>query len=958
VTEPTDPARWRAVERVLDAALDLPPGERPVFLDEACGSDAALRAEVESLLSAHEQAHDYLERPVASVRDALASAFRPGQRVGPYRLLGEIGRGGLGVVFLAADARLDRKVALKLLPAWRSADPEARARFRREAMAAAALDHPGVCTVYEIGDSDDEAPYIAMAYVEGESLRDRIARGPLSVATAIDIAIQMASALGHAHERGIVHRDIKPANVMVTPEGEARLVDFGIAKLKGAATALTRQGATPGTVAYMSPEQTRGGEVDQRTDIWATGVVLYEMIAGRPPFGGDNEQARAYGILNQDPDPLASVRPGIPRSLDRIVARALAKDPARRYRRIGELSGDLEAARDRPHWRGPARPRGFGALRGRTGRRVLLGALLAAAGLAAVAFVRGLGQGAASPLYLSILLPPGQELFSEQFRRFAVSPDGTQLVYVEGTQGHRELYHRSLDSARSPRPVPGTEGALDPFFSPDGRWVGFFADEELRKVSLDGGAPQRITGAPTQTSRGAAWGTDGTIILPLGQTSGLFRVSENGGVPDPLTVPGDARGGAAHFFPQILPGGRSALFTTWRPEEGILGAAMLDLETGEWEEIAGGCFGARYSPTGHLVCAEVEGVIPTGNLLVAPFTPGRHEPGGPFASVPMPESPGYDFALSGTGTLVYAVDTPPLRRLTWVDRDGRRVLLGDGFGWASAADLSPDGSRVAFALTVETGRQELWLYDVGAGTSARVSGDGSINNMPLWFPDGERVVFNSLRSPAGIYGMRPDGGDSATLVLRRRGNILVPGSFSSDQRVFLYTELHPRTLGDIWVHWLDDGSDTPLILTPHDEKTPMLSPDDRWLAYASDESGRDEVYVRPFPGPGAPIQVSAEGGREPLWSPDGTELFFRWGDTLMAAPVRSEPTFSAGRAVRLFGGRYEGPYIGARNYDVGPDGRFLMVHVEPTSPQDRLEVVVNWFDEIQRIAPGGGSPES
>lgn len=953
MAEPVDRDRWRAVEEVLDGALDLPHEKRPEYLDHACAGDEDLKAEVESLIEAHEEAGDYLEVPAASLESALAASYRPGQRIGPYELVREIGRGGLGLVYLAVDTRLARQVALKLLPASSTADPQARARLQREARAASALDHPNICTIYEMGESEVGDPYIAMAHIRGESLRDRIARGPLPLSDAIDIAVQTARGLSYAHEHGIVHRDVKPANLIVTPEGRVQIVDFGLAKGRGAPT-LTRAGVNPGTVAYMSPEQIQGEAVDSRTDIWALGVVLYEMIAGQAPFRGEDDHSRTYAILNQDPQPLTATRVGVPLALEPVLAKVLAKDPERRYQHVDELPVDLRSA---VMERTGVIPGASAWSRKRVGSRVLapvlVGVMLGAVITWAVLRAPGREAGSTPPssLHLSLALPADQELAGTIFRRFALSPDGRVLVYAARDNGQQLLHVRPLDRAES-RSIPGTENARDPFFSPDGQWVGFFAAGELRKVPVDGGAPLKICDAPTETSRGASWGPDGTIILPLGQLSGLFRVSDAGGTPEPLTVPSGNPGASGHFFPQILPDGGRVLFTIWSGD--AWSTAILRLDTGEWEEVGQGCAAARYLATGHLVCADMRGVTPTGTLLAAPFDPGQPARSGSFVSLSGLSAHGqFDFAISSNGTLVYAAGASGVGKTAavWVDRAGLSTRLEANVEGHLTPVLSPDGRRVAATRMVGAGREELWLYDLERGTAAQLSATSAISNLPVWSPDGERILFNSLLSPPGLYAVSPDLSGTPALLLAREEDILVPGSFSADGRILVYTELNSRTLGDLWTLSLVDGSVTPLLRSPANERSPAFSPDGRWLSFASDESGIDQVYVRAYPGPGPPIRVSTDGGREPVWSRDGSELFYRHEGAMMAVPVRTQGAFGSGRPIRLFEGRYATEYKGRSNYDVGPDGRFLMVELEEGSEGLRLGVILNWFDELERLVP-------
>ena len=951
MTGGVDADRWRRVEQLLDAALALPPEERPAYVEEACGSDAALHGEVTSLLKAHGEAGSYLHQPVGSVRAAFDAPYGAGDRIGPYHIVEKLGQGGLGVVYLAEDTRLDRKVALKLLLGSRVVDPESRSRFEREAKAASGLDHPNICTVYEIGESEAGHPFIAMRYVEGETLAAKTARGPCTIEQAVDWGSQVARGLAFAHSHGIIHRDIKPANLIVTPANTVMIVDFGLAKWKDAPT-LTRAGAALGTVAYMSPEQLRGDSVDARSDIWSLGVVLYEMISGQRPFRYDHDQALALAILSTDPQPLTALRAGVPLGLESVVAKALAKNPDHRYQHADELPVDLSAAIEMGH-----------GVPGRTSETALrrhrrrFGAVVAV-GLAGVvagaALTSLLGRGGESepgtPIHLSLTLPPEAGLVGGGNRPVALSPDGTRLVYASTGVGEGLLHVRELRN-REGRSVPGTEGARDPFFSPDGRWVGFFADGALHKVSLGGGVPQRVSAAPTATNRGASWGPDGTIVLPLGQTSGLFRVSSDGGEPEQLTWPPEGQAGG-HFFPQHLPNGEHVLFTVW--DGARFSTAVVSLETGTVETIAEGCNAARYVHSGHLVCPEADGARLSGNYLVAPFDLSDLRTVGSLVPLSRPSrTRGPAFAVSESGTLVYAGSSGFGRgtRLTIVDRQGRSTPISELGAGGITPSVSPDGAHIALTRVVGNGELELWLYETATGTRARLSRDATISNLPVWWPDGERILYNSGVPAPGLYSVARTGGEPSALVVPRHEHIQSPGAFTPDGTVLLFTEIHERTLGDIWTYSTVDGGLTPLIRTPANERTPSLSPDGRWLAYASDESGRDDVYVRPFPGPGAPIHVSGDGGQAPVWSRDGRELFYRRGSAVVAVPVDDDGTIRGGRATELFDGDFQSEYLAARNYDVLPDGRFVMIEYETSPSAARLDVVLNWFEEVRGVAP-------
>jgi eukaryotic-like serine/threonine-protein kinase len=912
------------------------------------------------------RAFDYDELPHMTIG--------PGSRLGPYEVTALIGEGGMGNVYRATDTNLKRAVAIKVLPASFASDAERLARFQREAEILAALNHPNIAAIYGLERSNGMTALV-MELVEGPTLADRIAQGAIPVDEALPIARQIAEALEAAHALGIVHRDLKPANIKVRPDGTVKVLDFGLAKVlqpmsaegTGATAAptitsptMTGVGILLGTAAYMSPEQARGKPVDKRTDIWAFGCVVYEVLTGRQAFRGANVTEILAAVLIDEPD-WQALAAETPQSVRALLRRCLQKDPKQRMRDAADLQLEIDEALLVP----PSPPLPIAPARSvRTWVPVLVTAGIIVAivtGLIVWRLKPAVPVTRASTAHFVISLPSGLQL-DFQSPAMALSPDGSRLAYVARTGNARpQIYVQSIASPEA-RPLPGTEDAASPFFSPDGQWLAFFARGKLGKISVGDG---RLLTVHSETDRGepfggGTWGTDDTIVFGsfLGD---LRRVAAAGGTPQLLRNTLNAQKGLiAARWPQFLPGANEVLFSageagaTWiSPQLGI-----YSLRTGERRDLSQGGTFPRYSPTGHLLYVQ------NGTLIAAPFDPGRLEITG--AQVPVVEglmqlrSGAAQYSFSDNGTLIYAqgfvapegfasgtVVAPP-ESLVWVDRKGLERAIPAAPRPYTYPRLSPDGQRIGVTVS-ELGRQ-VWMYDLTRETLTRLTFEGTTNGSPVWTADGKRVAFSS-GSPANLFWQPADGsGKPERLTTSQYPQ--TPTSRSPDGLV-AFREQTPTTGNDIWVLRLSDRKAEPFLRTPFAESSPQFSPDGRWLAYHSDESGRTEVYVRPYPGPGSKWQISTEGGMEPVWNPNGRELFYRNGNKMMAVNIITQPGFSSGKPTALF----EGPYVptptSLSNYDVSPDGqRFLMLKaVEQQQTATQIHVILNWHEELKRLVP-------
>ena len=859
-----------------------------------------------------------------------------------------------GEVYRARDTKLGREVAIKVLPEAFARDEERMKRLEREAQVLASLNHPNIGSIYGLEDIDGVRALV-LELVEGPTLAERIERGPIPLEEALPIAKQMAEALSEAHENRLIHRDLKPANVKLTPSGDVIVLDFGLAKAltgegagRGVSSELsqsetlsrqaTAAGVILGTAAYMSPEQTKGKAVDRRTDIWAFGVVLYEMLTGKRLFHKEDVSETLAAVLRAEPD-WGALPAETPSPIRLLLRRALRKNTRERLRDIAdarlELDEALEAPEevvDTPH-------------KART-LPLLAGGLLLAALTAVV--VRNLAPSASPPsrpvARFPLRLPAGDELTDRFAHMVAISPDGTRIVYSANDQ----LYVRALDEME-PSPLRGAEsGAYSPFFSPDGRWVGFWIAGQLKKVSITGGAPVTLCAVPSLW--GASWTPDDTIVFGSG-LGGIQRVSAVGGTPEVL-IPIDAGGRVAG--PSILEDGKTVLFTLARRASGS-GAQIVaqSLETGERRVLIEGGIDARYLPTGHLVYGF------EGDLLAVPFDVDRLEvTGDPVPVVEDVRTTAFggaaQFTFSETGALVYIPGAirEPERTLVWVDRGGNATPLAEMRRAYQRPRFSPDGKRLA--VMVGSGVEaDVWLLDTGRGVLTRMTFEGGVRL--IWTPDGTRIVFASVRV-AGNFDMfwKPANGSGAADQLTE-GAYRIPDSISPDGKFLLFRQQNADTEADIGVTSFEEQSEPEILLgTPFNELHATISPDGRWFAYTSDESGRPEVYVRSFPDLGGKWQVSAEGGGEPVWSRDGKELFYRSGDKMMAARIATEPELAAERPVVLFEGAYELSGGGVTsNYDVAPDGRFVMIRSDQDSrsTEQQINVVLNWFEELTARVP-------
>ncbi len=894
-------------------------------------------------------------------------------QISHYSLQEELGRGGMGIVYRARDERLGRDVAVKVLSSGSVATTEEMERFYREARSAATLSHPHIATVYDIGEFVDEGgvsrPFIAMEYVDGEPLSDVIARGPLPLDEVTRIGGQIAHALDAAHEQGIVHRDIKPANILVSSDGTAKVLDFGIAR-HTSATTLTEEGSTVGTVAYMSPEQTRGQPVDGRTDIWSLGVLIYEMVTGRKPFVGAYDQAIMYSILNEDPEPLTAIRTGVPMELEVAVSKALEKDPEDRYQRARELRIDLDRLA-----RGTSRttvvassPKTSPRRPDHSVRRYLPWFVAVAATVGAIVMISIRGsEPAVVAKYLAVntdTLLLGEHPATSVV---AISPDGSQMVYAASRGGTPQLFLRAVGSYDAV-PIPGTEGGSGPFFSPDGRWLGFVADGVLHKTTLDGGS--RIAICRADWFHGGTWGEDNAIILSVwdGTEMILSSVSADGGTPRQVTLRIEGESRLNHLWPESLPGGSHVLFASIDSGAQNPMVWVLSLETGERRFLTRGG-NPRYLPTGHVVFPR------GGSLWAATLSDDFEIEGEPFVvaddllmGFTFEPAIGH-FATSRTGTLVYLPgegSASPANTISLVGEDTIPRPVMTTPRTPGGVRMSADGSRITLRMPDNFEQMQVWVFDIARETLTQLTHE-SQNWWPVWTPDGSRIAFPFV-TPAtdtDIWWAPGDGVREASVLVGAAEIVEIPYSFSADGRTLFYQKEERLPTGwDLWAVDVDDpGSARPIMSTNTSEINPAISPDGQWLAYAGARIGseqKSEVYVVDYPDISRRWQISSGGGHGPAWSHDGRRLYYEetaqleveeQGQTLYVVDWITEPDVGPGRPQPVYSGDHVSSILYGRNFDVTSAGEILIIQTEEPEPRTRLNIVVDWFAELETLAP-------
>ena len=884
-------------------------------------------------------------------------------RVGPYQIVGSLGAGGMGEVYRATDPRLGRDVALKVLPEMFARDGERMARFEREAKVLASLNHPNIAALYGLEDSQGTRALV-MELVDGPMLAQRIAQGAMPWEEALPIAKQIAEALEYAHEHGIIHRDLKPANIKLTSAGQVKLLDFGLAKALEGETgaeesqnsptltaAATRAGVLLGTAAYMAPEQARGKHVDRRADIWAFGCVLYEMLSGHKVYSGETTSDILAGVIRAEPD-WTAMPAALPRRIGELVRRCLQKDPKQRLRDIGEARIAIEAA-----MAGEAEPGATAANVPQTKKRgalpwAIAGVAVIAAIVLAVLYWNGRGTEHAQIVRSSLVLEdPLSGVFSANpGSPVAISRDGARLVYAGAVAGKApQLFLRPMDQQTTVA-IPATDDAIQPFFSPDGQWVGFFSNGKMRKVPLSGGPATVLCDAPI--SHGGTWASDGTIIYAPNLGSGLMRISAAGGTPQKLTTPDLKVHELSHRWPQLLPGNKAVLFTIQVATQSTYDEAriaVLSLETGKWHTLVDGGSYARYVAPATIVYAHA------GTLMAVPFDLAKLEATGQPAPaqegvLSTPSTSGsVEYDVSDAGTLVYVPGTarPPAMSLAWVDRQGKsKELPVTPNGYASPR-ISPNGKLLAVQI-LAGGPEELWIYDFARSTLMRLT--FSIGtSFPVWMPDSQRLIYRTRVPSFSLRRKAADGsGEEETLL---GSDFEDPGAspltISPDGKTLLLGTIGSSGAIGLRALALDGSRKLETYLDAgYNESQADFSPDGRWVAYASNETGRQEVYVQPYPGRGGKWMISSGGGQAPRWSRTGREIFFRNDEAFMTVPVETQPTFKAGTPRALF---RDAIYMGQRDYDVAPDGEhFLMIkRKEASVGENQVNMVLHWNEELK-----------
>jgi len=906
-----------------------------------------------------------------------------GSRIGRFELLDSLGAGGMGEVFRARDTKLGREIALKVLPEKFTLDAQRRARFEREARLLGSLSHPNIATLFGLEESDG-VQMLALELVEGETLAERLASLPraharLPLDEAVAIAGQIAAALEAAHERGVVHRDLKPSNVALMPNGTVKVLDFGLAKVlesqqedagghAATVTDLGPPGVTLGTPAYMSPEQARGLPVDKRTDIWAFGCVLFEMLAGQRAFVGETSTDVIAKVLEREPA-FEALPADVAPAIGRLLRRCLEKDPRKRLRDIGDARFELT------EWQSPGARLETSAVapvrasRPRRPSARMLGASGAAVVIALVAIIAlpsvqnpAVTVPPQAPVRASFYIDAPGLVEDGSLGVHALSPDGSTLAFVAEDAGIVRLFLRRMDELK-PQPIPGTEGAKEVFFSPDGQWLGFHADGQIKKVAISGGDPIAIAEWRPGLA-GATWGPDGTIVWGGVPPFSLMQVSSNGGTPTPFSQLDEIE--SNHWGPDFVADGKAVLFVSNRLSNTVIHRkiAVERTDTHERRVLFDGIT-PHYLPTGHIAFMRMNSDV----VWVVPFDATRLEVTGEavpaVAGVRVAATNGTRFEVAADGTLAYVPGTVHGReaRLVWRDRSGHaEPLLDQQQGFPRSPRLSPDGTRVAAYVSPpgENAWNDIWIYDLeGGGLPVKLTPWGGSNLIPVWTPDGTRIAFTNLPwggsstgdlrdRDARMVWVSADGSAESPELLVADG---VPQTWTPDGAELVFAKDTQSANSDLWVVSVADHVERPLIATRYNEDQAALSPNGEWLAYVSDQTGRAEVYVQPYRG-GAPIRVSRDGGQQPIWAKDGGALYFERARRVVLATVT---VTNAGLRIGQPEALYEGEILpfgsqyADRTFDVAPDGRLLAMELGQAKPEtERIVIVQQWARRFLR----------
>jgi len=892
-----------------------------------------------------------------------------GTKLGPYEIQSPLGAGGMGEVYRARDMRLDRVVAIKILPQTLAATAETRARFEREARAVSSLNHPHICTLYDVGHQDG-TDFLVMEYLEGETLAHRLERGALPVSELVRIAIGIADALDKSHRNGVIHRDLKPGNIMLTKAG-AKLLDFGLAKasvplagdLSSSPTAsqplgtpvsgnsLTAKGSIVGTFQYMSPEQLEGRESDTRSDIFSFGAVIYEMATGKKAFEAKSQASLIAAILEHEPEPITTLRPMVPAALDRIVRTCLAKNPDDRFQSAHDLKLQLEWIRDAGSQTGAPAV----SIAPRPTRRWWIAAVAGAAVVALI--VAGVTWQFAArpepqPAITRFTIPPPENANFEL--PLAISPNGRLLTFVASSEGKNLLWVRALDSLDA-HALNGTDGANLPFWSPDSGSIGFFAGAKLKRIDLASGVIQTVCSVPD--SRGGAWGRGGTILFSPDSSSPIYRISAENGVPATITSIDSSKNETSHRWPFFLPDGRHFLFFARTGGKRTESVYLASLDSPERKRLLESDSNVLYAHPGYLLFVRGR------TLFAQPFDAARFEIHGEPAAIAEGIEPEGEvgpssyarFSVSDNGVLVYRTGAGDLSVLTWFDRHGKQLRTVGPPAYYDQLALSPDARRIALERSDQsTFTNNIYVLDASSGAFTRFTFGTATELGAVWSPDGSHIAFSSNRSGSyGIYWKRSDGSAGEEPLVESSG-VQTPDDWSPDGRNLVFDKVGPTTDFDLWIlPMFGDREPHVFLRAPGIQQHAAISPDGHWIAYESDESGRFEIYVQSFPAPGGKWQVTSEGGIQPQWRRDGRELFYLSPNKkLMAVATRESPAFSAGVPQPLFDApiSLNGINDSRARYVFMPDGeRVLVVATHPESAAaSAIRVVLNWPSSLQK----------